>query len=110
MYDDLIFTNYEFKNFVKQTVSEEDSNTMQFANEEEKELCIKWQNIDLSRNHITASSSKGSSPAISPTSLLIKSIENDLLDKPNKKIDQSIKNVRRCFITLVSILKFQFYF
>jgi len=99
MYDDLIFTSYEFKNFVKQKSPGDDSSSMQFANELEKELCMKWKNIDISRRHETGNSS----PASSPTSLLIKSIENELLDKP-KTAEKSMIPYH-CSIVLFIILK-----
>ena len=76
VFDDFLFVNYEYKNFMRKCPTKTLSQT-DYVNE----LSLKCQNINLDKHDETktgASSQDGSSSPGSPTSRLLNSIENDL--------------------------------
>lgn len=96
MYDDYLFAQYEFKNFIKPYTFHEPKCdmpdkkiSMDFTNEFEKELCMKWKSINIGKRTDTIHSANSSSSS-SPTSVIIKSIENDLLGNSQNKTQSKL--------------------
>ena len=79
VYDDFLFTGFEYNHFIKPKVKRNDlkSHTASTIAEFdlEKELCIKCENINIREKE---SHSEASSASVSPTTQMIRSIEQEL--------------------------------
>ena len=97
IFDDILFTGYEFNNFMRKPFTKKEENEqMDLDNDLEKELCLKWKGINLeTKNEIT--SSGYSSTSNSPTSLIIKSLENNFKEKTTS---YGIGNVCLLYVTV----------
>lgn len=92
--DDLVFSRYEFKNFiVSQKPNKVNDNNIKidFKNDLENELCLKWNNINIDNKNGNGIKNSGVSYSTSNSEIL-KSIENKI-----KKPSNDNKSVQKEF-------------
>jgi WD40 repeat protein len=77
VYDDYLFINYEYKNFMRNPVNKTLTDRFNSNSDVENDLCLKWKQISIDKPDDVAENVASCSPD-SPTSVNLNSIEENL--------------------------------